>query len=552
MSKKYKLTPELVKEIKKECMGGDKVHLTKLKGIASTYLSKKVIESLKTTNTKESREIILNHLCKAIDQLTKPEKKLDADPKNDNKPKQSILKHFMKEIPKENLPPQININILGKNPIQEKKHVNANKTMNLQKQIIDLPIVKHLSPESVPVHEIKIQVSKASAGYLQSLKREITKLDTQNYNIKSLEKDIMNDTFIKTALSCNIKALEYKVNLYQKLSKTDWDGHAKKKPAFGLFGGNQGISVNMNEIIKTTLADITFQLQKLKTNPDVFKLKRQELLNILYDPDNGIATVKGSSRESVRISLIKTIYMFMKVPEFFFKGFNNFMITGSAGSGKTKIAGVIAHTLKNLGVLATKKVVLATKQNLVGEFTGQSGPKTRSLLAGSMEGVIFIDEAYTLTSCPGEKRDPFSDESVGELINFIDKFIGCLVIIVAGYKNKMYDCFLTFNEGMARRFPKVVDLIPYDGNDMYNILETFLNDSINVNQLLSKSQRSYIKSILININNENIFNNQAGDMLNLSKIIGEDVMLLGSDYKTDMINLSFKKFCATKNIALDF
>jgi hypothetical protein len=51
---------------------------------------------------------------------------------------------------------------------------------------------------------------------------------------------------------------------------------------------------------------------------------------------------------------------------------------------------------------------------------------------------------------------------------------------------------------------------------------------------------------------QDIFNNQAGDMLNLSKVIGEDAILFGSDYDDEMIKLSFKKFCANKNVALEF
>lgn len=72
---------------------------------------------------------------------------------------------------------------------------------------------------------------------------------------------------------------------------------------------------------------------------------------------------------------------------------------------------------------------------------GQSGPKTRNTLASALEGVVFIDEAYSMTPCPNEAStgagESFSQETIAELINFMDKFIGCIVIIVAGYKDKM-------------------------------------------------------------------------------------------------------------------
>jgi hypothetical protein len=127
-----------------------------------------------------------------------------------------------------------------------------------------------------------------------------------------------------------------------------------------------------------------------------------------------------------------------------------------------------------------------------------------------------------------------------------------MVIIVAGYKKKMYECFLAFNEGMARRFPKVIDLIPYNTDDLYKIFENFLADCIDIHSNLTKPQRSYIKGIIDALNTANIFTNQAGDMLNLSKVIGEDAILQGKNYNDKLIKLSFQKFCANKNIAIEF
>ena len=300
-------------------------------------------------------------------------------------------------------------------------------------------------------------------------------------------------------------------------------------------------------MINSIIQEVKLNLIKLPS----IRQKRDELLNILYDPMNGIVTLRGSSRENVRLFLIKTIYMFIKVPSFFFNGFINFMLTGSAGSGKTKLANVIAYTMQNLGILIRKNVMVVTKQNLVGQFVGQSGPKTRQVLSQSIEGVLFIDEAYTLTPCKDEKDSAgFSSESVGELINFIDKFIGCIIVIVAGYKDKMNDCFLQFNEGMSRRFPKIIDLNPYSGSDLFQLFETFLSDSININKLLTKDQRIYINSMINALAEKDVFNNQAGDMLNLSKTIGEDAVLYSGKYSDKMILLSFKKFCATKGLEI--
>jgi len=435
-------------------------------------------------------------------------------------------------------------NYVHNSVIFEKDVVDFEEIIKDEKKKKKDEIFKPISSEKLKSDKINLKVKQADKAYLEELKVKVTELENNDYNIKKLEADINDDEFVKKAIEAHIKALEYKAKNYEKLNKIDWMGAKKEKDP-------KSFSIDLNEVITNMLKLINSKIKELKTNKDAIQDKRDDLLNILYNKDNGIATIQGTSRENIRISLIKNIYMFFKIPTFSFKAFNNFMITGSAGSGKTKLASVIAFIMNNLGILATNSLVVATKQNLIGEFIGQSAPKTRNLLASALEGVIFIDEAYTLTPCKKDK-DNFSEEAIGELINFIDKFIGCLVIIVAGYKDKMNDCFLPFNEGLSRRFPKVIDLIPYSSRDLFKIFETFLNDSIEVETIFNKKQREYIKSIISTLNDMNIFNNQAGDMLNLSKIIGEDAILYDKKYNNDMIKFSFKKFCASKNFAIDF
>ena len=403
------------------------------------------------------------------------------------------------------------------------------------------PLVKPKPVEEIEIRKLNIEVKSAIPEYLIKLKKKVDSLDSDNYSVETLEKDIGKDSFIQSAIDAQKEALNYKLVTYQKLAKIKWQVEEEREDH------KSEININLNKMINSIIQEVKLNLIKLPS----IRQKRDELLNILYDPMNGIVTLRGSSRENVRLFLIKTIYMFIKVPSFFFNGFINFMLTGSAGSGKTKLANVIAYTMQNLGILIRKNVMVVTKQNLVGQFVGQSGPKTRQVLSQSIEGVLFIDEAYTLTPCKDEKDSAgFSSESVGELINFIDKFIGCIIVIVAGYKDKMNDCFLQFNEGMSRRFPKIIDLNPYSGSDLFQLFETFLSDSININKLLTKDQRIYINSMINALAEKDVFNNQAGDMLNLSKTIGEDAVLYSGKYSDKMILLSFKKFCATKGLEI--
>jgi len=417
-----------------------------------------------------------------------------------------------------------------------------------------------VKPKPVDLNVVAVNVTlktkAANKEYLAELKQNIEELENKGYNVDKLEKDIAKDDFVQHAVDAHIQALKFKLKTYKKLSEYKWQaGGGKAVKQTGGFGEQKNNEINLNKVITDMSAEIEKQLAELKASKTAIEDKRNALLSILYDPDNGIATLRGKSRENVRLTMIKIVYMFFKVPEFFFKGFINFMITGPAGSGKTKIGGVVSHMMKNLGILATKNVTMATKQNMTAEFMGQSGPKTRKLLAKSIEGVLFIDEAYTLTPCPGagnSGNSSFSEEAVGELINFIDKFVGCMVVIVAGYKQKMYDCFLAFNEGMARRFPRTIDLLNYTGDDLYEMFHSFLADSVDVDKVLDRRQLGYIKGIIAALNENGVFTNQAGDMLNLSKTVGEDAVLYSGEYNNSMIKLSFKKFCSSKGLAIDF
>jgi SpoVK/Ycf46/Vps4 family AAA+-type ATPase len=541
---KFQLTEEHLNMLKRSCDNNsiNNINLKTLKALATFYYKHfpddVEYNNIMQMNNYDMRSKITKILCENYDRLYSilhPDHKVDMVKKLD---KIELTNHF-KKFTKEDAEKHFKGKFFGDPLKDDSKYFYKGE---VKKEYMK----KENKSDELKSAKIILTVKPVDKDYLIELKKKVDVLETNQYNINKFEEDIKDDEFIKKAIDAHIKALEYKLKNYEKLSLINWKGAVKDD------GGNKGYTVDLNELIKKMMGTIRTKLHDIKSNPNIIKKKREDLYSIIYDKDNGIATLQGTSRDNIKISLLKNMYMFFKIPHFFFKGFNNFMITGSAGSGKTKLASVIAYMMNNLGILATDNLVIATKQNLIGEFVGTSAPKTRNLLANALEGVLFIDEAYTLTSCDKDKKDSYAEEAIGELINFIDKFIGCLVVIVAGYKDKMNDCFLTFNEGISRRFPKIIDLIPYNSKDMYKIFELFLSESIEVNKIFTKKQREIMKSIVYALNENLVFNNQAGDMLNLSKVIGEDAILFDSKYNDEMIKYSFMKFCATKNVAIDF
>lgn len=511
---------EYLEEVLDECNKGDKLHLARLKKFARAHpdIRGHLPEDLDAMTPTKARKAIIKLACKLI-----TVKEASSPASSQKKKKKSVAASSTPKLP---LPP----------PKDDEDDT-------------DLPTVP----------KFRLKVGQADEAYLKQLKKEVEALEQDTYGIHKLEDDVTtNDTFVQRLVDAQLKSLQCKLKLYKKLRKIDWGGTEaaddEKKPA----------AADLNDILERMVLHIEEELQRLQATSarTLLTTKRNALLSILYDPDNGILTLKGKSRENVRILLCKMIYMFAKVPEFFFKGFINFMVTGPAGSGKTKVAGCISHMFQHLGILGTNKVVMATKQNLVGQYMGTSGPRTRALLANTLEGVVFIDEAYSLTPCPAgvgdgaQKNGPtneYSEEAVAELINFMDKFIGCIVVIVAGYKDKMNDCFLAFNEGMARRFPRVIDFVPYTGNDLFQLFSKFFNDTAPINKVLSKEHRAYLRASIKELNKHKLFNNQAGDMLNLAKVISEDALLFeGTAYTQARMQLGLKRFCAAKGMALEF
>lgn len=384
----------------------------------------------------------------------------------------------------------------------------------------------------------KFVVKPASSAYKLQFNQEAQQ---EAYNIDALSKKLRDDAFVRSLIEAEAAFLQYKIGLYERLSQVSFDSSSEE---------NEQSSLDRK--IRDIIVELKTKYRKIAvvSKADI-ETKRSLLSNFVHDKHDGLASVKGESRESVRSSIVKIIMTFEKLPILYATSFLNIMMTGPAGSGKTKISSVIAHAFHALGVLHTPVVNIVTKQNLVGEYLGQSAPKTRAALVRSLEGVLFIDEAYTITPCPGKSNNDnsYSEEAIGELINFLDKFKGCIVVIVAGYRDKMYNCFLEFNEGINRRFPKKMDLVDYTDADLFDLFLGFVDEThVSPDKLLSSTQKALISNWVRKLNELGVFNNQAGDILNLTTAVLEDALIKGKQYNEAAIEQSIKSFLLAKDL----
>ncbi|MBI2703167.1 MAG: type VII secretion AAA-ATPase EccA [Mycobacterium sp.] len=142
--------------------------------------------------------------------------------------------------------------------------------------------------------------------------------------------------------------------------------------------------------------------------------------------------------------------------------------TGPPGTGKTTIARVVAQVYCGLGLLKTPAVVEAKRSDFVGEHLGSTAIKTSALIDSAMDGVLFIDEAYSLIQTGLSGGDAFGREAVDTLLARMENDRDRLVVIIAGYDAEI-DRFLASNEGMASRFTKRIRFASYSPAELGDI-----------------------------------------------------------------------------------
>ena len=141
------------------------------------------------------------------------------------------------------------------------------------------------------------------------------------------------------------------------------------------------------------------------------------------------------------------------------------VFSGNPGTGKTMIARFMARVYHSLGILSKGQLVEVDRSGLVAGYVGQTAIKTSKVLERAKGGVLFIDEAYTLTSKEG---NDFGYEAVDTVLKAMEDNREDLVVIVAGYIDRM-ETFIDSNPGLQSRFNKYLHFADYSAEEMTDI-----------------------------------------------------------------------------------
>lgn len=267
------------------------------------------------------------------------------------------------------------------------------------------------------------------------------------------------------------------------------------------------------------IEQILEQIEYEKENTTIDTLKAN-FKKILWHKEKGLDTLIG--RKDIKDFIAAQIFAFKRHPKHSYTGYQNALILGDSGMGKSKIGITIAHALSLSSIIVREKVSRVAKDRFVSPYVNATGAISREFLEENLEAIIIFEEIYDITPPKGLLGDENRDhgrEALNVIVDFTERFKGLSRIYAIGYKKPTIEQFLKPNEGMERRFPNIIELTPYSDSELTRILARFLGSDAGIN--LSEDEVGALYSMIVKAKeiNPKIFSKSAGDMENLCRDI---------------------------------
>ena len=221
------------------------------------------------------------------------------------------------------------------------------------------------------------------------------------------------------------------------------------------------------------------------------------------------------------------------------------VIEGPPGTGKTTVANLMSEIYSGIGILKKKKCNVIKREDLIGQFLGETTIKTMETLEYCKNGVMLIDEAYSLGSV--DNRDSYAKEAIDCINQYLTENADKLICIIAGYKEELNECFFSQNKGLRRRFPWTFTIESFTKEELAQIFVNKVNDTEEY-ELHDDIDNKFLESKI----KKEYFNGNAGDIENIisrAKIINSRVNFCKEEnyiLTKEIINEAFDKFYDTR------